>query len=200
MSLKIVFGLGNPGMRYENTRHNIGFEILDRFALKHKLRFVEGKGDYYIAGSGKNFASSFFLVKPTTYVNASGIAAAQLFDLYEIKTEDFLVVVDDLNLEPGKIRVRQRGGDGGHNGLHSIIYTLETDAFPRLRFGIGAEFEKGEMADYVLSKFDDETKKIVNEKIDDAVELIESFLEKGYEGMVNLLSVKNQKSHKESQE
>ncbi len=200
MSLKIVFGLGNPGKRYEGTRHNIGFEILDKFAEKHKLNFTEGKGDYYKAGSENGFASSFFLVKPTTYVNASGIAAAQLFDLYEIDIKDFLVVVDDLNLPPGKIRVRQKGGDGGHNGLHSIIYSLESDAFPRLRFGIGAEFEKGEMADFVLSKFNTETRKIVDEKINDAIELIEAFLKGGYEGMANLLSVKNQKLHKESEE
>ncbi len=199
MSLKIVFGLGNPGKRYESTRHNIGFEILDRFAEKHGLEFTEGKGDFYIAGSGQKFASYFFLVKPTTYVNASGIAAAQLFDLYEINIEDFLVVVDDLNLPPGKIRVRSKGGDGGHNGLHSIIYSLESDAFPRLRFGIGADFEKGEMADYVLSKFDEETQKIVDEKIEDAVELVEAFITNGYAGMANLLSIKNQKFDKESQ-
>ncbi len=198
MSLKIVFGLGNPGKMYENTRHNIGFEILDKFAEKHNLVFREGKGDYYIAGSENKFASSFFLVKPVTYVNASGIAAAQLFDFYEIDIKDFLVVVDDLNLPPGKIRVRQKGGDGGHNGLHSIIYSLESDAFPRLRFGIGNEFENGEMADYVLSKFDEETRKSIDEKIEDAVELIETFLDKGYIGMSNLLSVKNQKLQKES--
>ena len=199
MSLKIIFGLGNPGKQYEGTRHNIGFEILDKFAEKHKLTFSEGKGEYYIAGSKDLFASSFFLVKPTTYVNLSGVAAYEIFDRFDVEPENFLVVIDDLNLPLGKIRIRQRGGDGGHNGLFSIINSLETDFFPRLRFGIGKEIEEGKMADFVLSKFDEDERKIIDEKIEDAVELIEAFIKDGYEGMANLLSLKNQKTHKELQ-
>ncbi len=197
MSLKIVFGLGNPGKQYIGTRHNIGFEILDKFAEKHNLTFTEGKGDFYIAGSENLFASSFFLVKPTTYVNASGVAASQIFDFYDVEITDFLVVVDDLNLPPGKIRIREKGGDGGHNGLYSIIYSLGSDNFPRLRFGIGSDFEKGKMADYVLSKFDEETQEIVNNKIEEAVEYIEVFLDGGFDAMVKLQSVKNHKLQKE---
>ncbi len=197
MSLKIVFGLGNPGKQYIGTRHNIGFEILDKFAEKHNLTFTEGKGDFYIAGSENLFASSFFLVKPTTYVNASGVAASQIFDFYDVEITDFLVVVDDLNLPPGKIRIREKGGNGGHNGLYSIIYSLGSDNFPRLRFGIGSDFEKGKMADYVLSKFDEETQEIVNNKIEEAVEYIEVFLDGGFDAMVKLQSVKNHKLQKE---
>jgi len=197
LSLKIVFGLGNPGKQYIGTRHNIGFEILDKFAEKHNLTFTEGKGDFYIAGSENLFASSFFLVKPTTYVNASGVAASQIFDFYDVEITDFLVVVDDLNLPPGKIRIREKGGDGGHNGLYSIIYSLGSDNFPRLRFGIGSDFEKGKMADYVLSKFDEETQEIVNNKIEEAVEYIEVFLDGGFDAMVKLQSVKNHKLQKE---
>lgn len=185
--MKAVLGIGNPGSRYNNTRHNIGFHILDRFADKHKLLFKESEYDYVYAGGELN-TSPFFLIKPTTYVNLSGLAAVDLCDHYDIPPENLLVVVDDVNLNLGKLRVRKAGSDGGHNGLKSIIYHLVTDNFPRLRFGIGSDFEKGDMADFVLSKFDSDEKEEINPAINNSIELIEHFITGDFTTMLNHFS------------
>ena len=128
------------------------------------------------------------MVKPTTYVNRSGIAALELSEEIDFDLKDFLVVVDDINLPTGKIRIRGKGGDGGHNGLYSLIYQLESEDFPRLRFGVGNNFEKGEMADYVLSPFNEDETEIVQEKIDFSAQLIEVFIKEGYVAMLNFLA------------
>ncbi len=128
------------------------------------------------------------MVKPTTYVNLSGVAALELQEETGFDIKDFLVVVDDINLPLGKIRIRGKGGDGGHNGLNSIIYSLESDEFPRLRIGIGNNFESGFMANYVLSKFDDDEKVIINEKVDFSIQLIEVFIKEDYVAMLNFFS------------
>ena len=180
-------GIGNPGKKYLHTRHNIGFMILDRFASKHNLQFKPSKFDFYFSASNKN-DNEFMLVKPTTYVNLSGLAAKQIVDNYNCEPSDLLVVCDDINLSSGKIRIRKSGGDGGHNGLHSIIYHLETDQFPRLRFGIGQDFEKGEMKDYVLSKFSEEEFEALENNFEFSVELLESFIAGGTEVMLNYYS------------
>ena len=117
----MIFGIGNPGKKYENTKHNIGFQILDKLAEKHKLTFKAENKEYYSTGSIIN-ASRFLLVKPVTYVNLSGVAAKEVIEKYNVPISEFLVITDDLNLELGKIRIRRSGGDGGHNGLHSIIF------------------------------------------------------------------------------
>ncbi|KAB2841701.1 MAG: aminoacyl-tRNA hydrolase [Melioribacteraceae bacterium] len=193
--MRAVLGIGNPGKKYEDTRHNIGFKILDNFAEKHKLFFKASKGEYYIAGSEFN-ATPFFLVKPVTYVNLSGLAAKDILESYEIKLHDLLVVTDDINLNTGTIRIRQSGSDGGHNGLASIIYHTTSKQFPRMRFGVGNSFEKGEMANFVLSKFTDEEQPIIKHAINSAVEIIEHFIEGGYETALKFFSTINQKSNK----
>ncbi len=128
------------------------------------------------------------MVKPTTYVNLSGVAALELKEVADFEIKDFLVVVDDINLPLGKIRIRSKGGDGGHNGLNSIIYSLESDQFPRLRIGIGNDFEDGFMADYVLSKFNNDEREIINEKINFSLQLIEVFIKEDYVAMLNFFS------------
>lgn len=185
--MRAVLGIGNPGKKYEDTRHNIGFIILDKYVEKHRLYFKASKGEYFIAGSEIN-ASPFFLVKPTTYVNLSGIAAKEFLDSYKVKLEDLLVVTDDVNLQLGKVRLRKSGGDGGHNGIASLIYQLQSDQFPRLRFGIGSDFEKGEMAEFVLDKFSNEDQKIINPAINSALEIIEQFIEGGLDTALNFFS------------
>ena len=185
--MRVIFGIGNPGKEYENTRHNAGFEILDRFAEKHSLEFKPSKGDYYIAGSEK-IAAPFFLVKPTTYVNKSGLAALDLVERLDVKIENLLIIADDINLDLGKIRIRKSGGDGGHNGIASLLYHLNSDKFPRLRFGIGKDFQKGEMASYVLDKFDDDTRTLLEPKFNFCVELIEEFTKEGLPSMLNYFS------------
>ncbi|OGU33671.1 MAG: aminoacyl-tRNA hydrolase [Ignavibacteria bacterium GWB2_35_6b] len=192
--MRAVLGIGNPGKKYEDTRHNIGFKILDNFVDKHKLFFKASKGEFYIAGSEFN-ASPFFLVKPTTYVNLSGIAAKEILESFNVKLEDLLIIADDINLQTGKLRIRKSGGDGGHNGIASIIYHVESNQFPRLRFGIGNDFEKGEMANFVLDKFSNEDVKIINPAINSAIETIEHFIEGGYNTALNFFSKINQQSN-----
>ncbi|MGE5364141.1 MAG: aminoacyl-tRNA hydrolase [Bacteroidota bacterium] len=150
--MRVILGLGNPGSRYAMTRHNAGFLLCDYMAGRHKLEFRAGKGDYYFAG-GTLDVEPFLLVKPVTYMNLSGIAARQITEQFGCSAEDMLVVHDDYNFEPGNMRLRRSGGDGGHNGITSLIEQLGTRDFPRMRIGVGNSFERGQMADYVLSEF-----------------------------------------------
>ena len=182
--MRIVFGIGNPGNRYSQTRHNSGFLLLDKYAQKNSLPFLASKNDYYIA-EGKTAQSGFSLIKPTTYDNNSGLAALQAIEDYNVPIADFLVVADDVNLETGKVRIRVGGGDGGHNGLNSIIYHLNSDDFPRLRIGIGDNFGKGEMADYVLSSFSNDEFTIISGAFNEAVLLIDEFIQGGIKQMLD---------------
>lgn len=192
--MKIILGIGNPGRKYENTRHNIGFIVLDKFAEKHNIIFKTSKYDYYEARPTHESGSrpSYLLVKPSTYVNLSGNAALDLLELYNYNIEDLLIVTDDLNLDLGRIRVRPSGGDGGHNGIHSIIYQLQTDKFPRLRFGIGNDFSDGKMKDYVLSKINDEEFKFLIPSFDFSILLLEAFIEGGTKKMLDTFSKNSQ--------
>ncbi|MEG8945965.1 aminoacyl-tRNA hydrolase [Rosettibacter firmus] len=186
-----VVGLGNPGKKYELTRHNIGFIILDRFAEKHNLHFKKKSSYYYVEGT--TGSSTFFLIKPTTYMNLSGIAVQEFLSENKVEMENLLVVVDDVNLDLGKIRLRKTGSDGGHNGIKSIINYLQSNQFPRLRFGIGKDFKKDEMADYVLSEFTEDEFQEINNSINFSVELIEKFTLGGYKLMSDYYSVTNKK-------
>ena len=189
----LVVGLGNPGVKYEFTRHNIGFQILDRLALKHKMKFKSSKKDYNYSEGVMN-SSDFFLVKPTSFMNLSGEAVSDFLDDRPVDIENILVLVDDVNLPVGEIRLRKSGSDGGHNGIKSIIYQLQNDSFPRLRFGIGNEFEKGEMANFVLARFTKEEFEAVNKNVEFAVELIEKFISGGYKAMLDFYSKSKKKS------
>ena len=183
----VIVGLGNPGSKYELTWHNIGFQILDRFALIHKMKFNSSKRDYNYSEGVMN-SSDFFLVKPATFMNLSGEAVSDFLSDHPLELENMLVLVDDVNLPVGDIRLRKSGSDGGHNGIKSIIYSLENDSFPRLRFGIGNRFEKGEMANFVLAKFSREEFETVNKSIEFSVELIEKFISGGYKAMLDFYS------------
>ena len=185
--MKAIIGLGNPGARYENTRHNIGFMILDAFADKHKLRFTPDKGEYYSVGSNL-VASHFYLYKPTTFMNLSGVAVSHIIESLDIPLEEILVITDDINLQTGNIRFREVGGDGGHNGLSYIIYSLETDKFNRLRFGVGNEFDNGEMSKYVLDNFYENEKEIIRLGVEFSVNLIEKFIIGDKKEMMNFYS------------
>ncbi len=185
--MKAIVGLGNPGKQYINTRHNIGFIILDAFANKHKLSFAPDKGEYYSVGSNL-IASHFCLYKPTTFMNLSGNALLQIVETNNLELEDLLVITDDINLPTGNVRFREAGGDGGHNGLASIIYSLETNKFNRLRFGVGNKFENGEMPKYVLDNFYENEKEIIRLGVGFSVNLIERFILGGKKEMMNFYS------------
>jgi PTH1 family peptidyl-tRNA hydrolase len=148
--VRAVFGLGNPGNKYKNTRHNIGFVIADYLSEYFHVPFKAGKGDYYFTEFSYH-NERVLLVKPTTFMNRSGLAVEQVLKYFPITVKDILTVYDDFHLNFGTIRFRSQGSDGGHNGLSSIIYHLQTEDFDRLRFGIGNEFS--DAVRHVLSVF-----------------------------------------------
>ena len=186
--MRVIFGIGNPGIRYENTRHNAGFLLLDFFAQKKSLSFKETIGDYFKA-QGKIGDQDYVLIKPSTYVNNSGIAARQVFDKYSPAIEDFLVVSDDTNLKTYVLRVRLSGSDGGHNGLSSIIFHLITDQFPRIRIGIGTNPSDVTLSEYVLSEFSKNELVEYQNTFIKGSQLIEEFIVGGSKKMLEANSV-----------
>jgi len=177
----LIVGLGNPGARYAETRHNIGFKVVERLAEKLNLNFRAGKGDYLIASG----AAEILLLKPLTYMNNSGLAVRPAADYFDIPAARMLIVFDDYQLPLGKLRLRPHGSDGGHNGMASVIQHLGTPEVSRLRLGIGAEFAKGEMADYVLTTFSRDEHKLLPEIYDRAVEAVLCFINDGMPQAMN---------------
>ncbi|MFZ0452459.1 MAG: aminoacyl-tRNA hydrolase [Ignavibacteriaceae bacterium] len=191
--MRIILGIGNPGRRYSFNRHNVGFMFLDYIAVKESLSFLPSKGDFYFAeGKINNF--EFNLIKPSTYVNDSGKAAFQALQLYNSDVEDLLVFVDDLNLNFPEIRVRASGGDGGHNGIASIIYHLNSDKFPRIRIGI-SNHEKNSYVDFVLSDFSKDEKNSLTNIFDDCMTLTTGFIEGGIKKMMDINSTLKDSSY-----
>jgi PTH1 family peptidyl-tRNA hydrolase len=185
--LRIIFGIGNYGSPFSGNRHNAGFLFLDFFANKKSLGFLPSKGDYYKAGGVfNNFP--YLLIKPTTFVNNSGLAASQLINTYDIKIEDLLVLCDDTNLDIGTFRLRLSGGDGGHNGLASIIYNLNSNKFPRIRIGVGKDVCKGNLAEFVLSDFEEDEIRRLTEVFEKTAVLVEEFIIGGSKAMLDLNS------------
>lgn len=182
--MRIILGIGNPGKRYARTRHNVGYMLLDYFANKNSLIFKPSKSEFYFCES-KIRDRDYILVKPTTYVNNSGIAASEVIETYGIDLSDLLVVCDDLNLEPFKIKIKISGGDGGHNGVNSIIYHLNSDNFARLRIGIGGDFNRGQMADYVLSEFYEDEYPSLEKTFETGSFLIEQFITGGLKQLLD---------------
>lgn len=182
--MRAVLGIGNTGLRYQRNRHNAGFLILDYFAQNHSIEFKAAKGDYFIADGELNNAS-FFLIKPSNYVNNSGVAAVHFLETHKLEPADLLVVCDDVNVNLGRIRLRRNGGDGGHNGLASIIYHLNSNQFPRMRIGIGNNYKEGELASYVLDDFSKDDTKTLESVLKDSSILIEEFITGGIEAMLN---------------
>ena len=169
--MTILVGLGNPGRKYSDTKHNFGFWVLDKFAEKRSLKFQAGKGDYLLVKS-----NDIVLVKPTTYMNNSGMAVADYCRYFQNTPQELLVVYDDIDLPLGTLRFKPDGGSGGHKGMESIIYQLESEDFNRLRIGISAENEMGPSERYVLSPFPKDWKEKINEIIEKACDGIDYFL------------------------
>jgi len=169
--MTVLVGLGNPGRNYSDTKHNFGFWVLDKFAEKRSLKFQAGKGDYLLVKS-----NDIALVKPTTYMNNSGMAVADYCRYFQNTAEELLVVYDDIDLPLGTLRFKPNGGSGGHKGMESIIYQLESEDLNRLRIGISAENEIGPSERYVLSPFPKDWKEKINEMIEKACDGIDYFL------------------------
>ncbi|WP_046743990.1 aminoacyl-tRNA hydrolase [Kordia zhangzhouensis] len=183
MKKYLIVGLGNIGNEYENTRHNIGFKILDFLAHQEDLKFETAKlGD---TTTYKHKGRTFILLKPNTYMNLSGKAVRYWMTKEKIPIENILIITDDLNLEFGTIRLKAKGSDGGHNGLKSIQEQLNTTKYPRFRFGISADFSKGRQVNYVLGEWNEEENKLLPERLEKSIELIKSFGTSGISNTMN---------------
>jgi len=184
----LIVGLGNIGAEYEHTRHNIGFDIVDALANEKEEKFIVER--LAAVARFKHKGRSFILIKPATYMNLSGRAVKYWLQSEKIEIEHLLIITDDIALEPGHLRMRPSGSHGGHNGLESIIESLETENFARLRFGIGNDYPRGRQADFVLSIWKASEKQIVNDKIIQAVEMVLSFGMAGVSTTMNLFNNK----------
>lgn len=184
----LVVGLGNIGEKYENTRHNIGFKILDHFAKVEALTFESEKlgamATYKLKGR------TFVFLKPSTFMNLSGKAVLYWLKKEKIPMENLLIITDDLNLPFGSIRLKIKGSDGGHNGLKDIQDKLNTTKYNRFRFGISDTFSKGRQIDYVLGEWNDQENEKLPERLDKSVELIKSFVLAGVNNTMNTFNGK----------
>lgn len=180
----VIVGLGNPGRQYENTKHNIGFISIDFLAagLGIKVNKIKHKA---LIGEGKIAGEKVLLVKPQTFMNASGESVFEIMNFYKLAPENFIVIYDDVNLDVGRVRIRPKGSDGGHNGIKSIIYQLQSDAFLRIRLGVGAKPPAYDLADWVLGKFNDEQIQILSKTVDEIPAMVEEIICNGVLSAMN---------------
>ena len=175
----LILGLGNPGPRYELTRHNAGFWVADNVAKKYKIR-LDCHKHFSFYGKGELGGLGVVIAKPMTYMNESGKAARSLLSAFNISPEHMLVVHDDIDLPLGRIKKKFNGGDAGQRGIRSTIQSIRTEEFCRIRVGIGRPEDKDNIVDYVLSPFDEEVSGLINETMEQAVQILEAALEELY--------------------
>lgn len=183
----LVVGLGNPGKEYAATRHNVGFMVVDLLAGELGIQVEKNKFKALI-GEGFVGTEKVILAKPQTYMNLSGESVLDIVNFYKIPPARVVVIVDDLDLPAGKVRLRMKGGSGGHNGLKSIIYQLQTEEFPRLRVGIGKPAPERQTVGYVLGKFSDEEKELMLEAVRKSVRAVAEIIESGVERAMNRIN------------
>ena len=188
----LIVGLGNIGIEYEKTRHNVGFMILDAYAQASNLVFKQER--YAFVTQHKIKGRNITLIKPTTFMNLSGKAVRYWIQKKKININNILVITDDINLPFGQIRLRPKGGSGGHNGLANIIELIGTQQFPRLRYGISNNFGQGQQVQYVLGKMNEQELKIFEEKKDTCINIINSFVTIGLERTMNLYNGRKSKN------
>ena len=185
--MKLIVGLGNPGPQYRDTRHNIGFAVVDLLARRSGLTFGGGPTGALIARV-RQPGEGALLAKPLTYMNLSGAAVADLTRYFRVAIPDVIIVADDVNLPLGKLRARARGSDGGHHGLRSIIERLGTSEFARLRIGVGRGDPRRDLADHVLARFDADEQGEVDSAIGRAADAVEMFVTDGIEKVMNQIN------------
>ena len=182
--MKLVVGLGNPGRQYAGTRHNVGFDVADTVARTHGLEWEAApRGGEALVARWRQRDTA--VVKPLTFMNLSGQAVVGLLQFYKIEPADLLVIVDDVNIELGRLRTRARGSAGGHNGLKSIIAALGSEEFARMRAGVGRGDGRRDLADHVLARFDADERAIVAEMVNRSAEAIELFVAEGIGPVMN---------------
>lgn len=178
----LIVGLGNPGKEYENTRHNVGFAVVDYLANKYNIDInrTKFKGVY---GEGVIGGKKVMLLKPTTYMNLSGESIREVINFYKLDNEEIIIVYDDISLDLGKMRIRPKGSAGGHNGIKSIIANLGSDIFPRVKVGVGQP--KNDLVSHVLGKFTKEEDKLLAKTIPAAAEAIETIIKEEVKEAMN---------------
>ena len=196
--MKVIVGLGNPGTKYAGTRHNIGFDTVTALADKYSIKLKDKKFNGLI-GEGFIEGEKVMLVQPQTYMNLSGECVGMIAGFYKLDAEDIIVICDDINLDTGRLRIRAKGSAGGHNGLKNIIAHLGTEAFPRIRIGVGEKTEGWDLADYVLARFSGEDEATMRKAIKNAVGAVETWISYDIGKAMNLYNVNpNPKPKKES--
>lgn len=180
----LIVGLGNPEPDYSKTRHNMGFDVINKIAKKYEIELTRTKFDG-IYGSGIIEEEKVILLKPQTFMNLSGKSIKQFVDFYKIPLENVLVIYDDMDIEIGTIKLRKKGGPGTHNGAKSVVHELSSEDFPRIRVGIGKPMDEYDAVDYVIGKLDDEIYKKLEIGINKASEAVEEFLKNGIDIAMN---------------
>ena len=197
--MKLVVGLGNPGPKYDGTRHNVGFAAVDLLAKRHGAQWEAApRGiDAFVA---RWRAGDVVLAKPLTFMNNSGVAVQSLLQFYKIAAEDTLVIFDEAQLDTGRLRIRPEGSSGGHNGLKSVIASIGTEHVPRLRIGVGRGDDRRDLADHVLARFDPDERDLIAEAIDTAADAAELFVAEGPIAAMNRYNRKLGKTEEEKTE
>lgn len=187
--MKFIVGLGNPGLKYDTTRHNIGFEVIERLGYTHNIR-VDTKKHKALIGQGVIHGEKVILVKPQTYMNLSGESIRSLLDFYKADVTSVFVVYDDTSLEIGRLRLRTKGSAGGHNGIKNIIAHLGTQEFDRLKVGVGEKPPGWDLADFVLSRFADTEMAAMIDAVKESAQVIEAVLKDGMQVAMNRFNSK----------
>ena len=183
----IIVGLGNPEPEYSNTRHNMGFDTINKIAKKYNIEFSKTnfKGIY---GTGIIEGEKVILLKPQTFMNLSGESIKEIIDFYKLNTDNLIIIYDDIDIEPGIIKLRKTGGPGTHNGMKSVIKEIGTEKFPRVRIGIGKPEHKGDLINYVIGKIPEENKKILEKSTDLARDAVIEIIKSGIDKAMNLFN------------
>lgn len=188
----VVAGLGNPGREYAETKHNVGFMVIDRLAEKYNISVTKFKNKALI-GDGTIAGRRVLLVKPQTFMNLSGESIREIVNFYKIPQDRFVVIFDDTSLPEGQIRLREKGSHGGHNGIRNIIQQMGTDVFWRIKVGIGEKPSGWDLADYVLAKFDKDALPLMESGMDKAVQAVELILSRGMQDAMNRMNQRPKK-------
>ena len=187
--MKLIVGLGNPGRDYAGTRHNIGFGVVTRISDKYNI-LLGSREHKAVCGKGMIGSEKVIIAQPQTFMNLSGESVRSLADYYKVECEDIIVAYDDVSMEVGQLRVRAKGSAGGHNGIKNIIAHLGTDEFPRVKVGVGAKPEGGDLVRHVLGRFSKGDEKIIGEALDLAAEAVETIVADGVDAAMNRYNAK----------
>jgi PTH1 family peptidyl-tRNA hydrolase len=194
--MRLIVGLGNPGMQYAGTRHNVGFEVIELLSKRHDIP-VRRRTLRSVLGDGTIEGEKVILSRPMTFMNLSGEAVGAISRMYKIPPEDVIVIVDDIAIPVGSVRLRVKGSSGGHNGLESIENHLNSREYPRIRIGVGSA-RPGAMVDHVLGKFSRSERELVDEAAERAADAVEFALQDSFENAMNRFNVKSTKADEDS--